>query len=272
MRRSPGHRGRIAAIVRRDVLVLRTYPLQLLLGLVQSLAFVVSFYFIGQFVGQPAALAGTDPGYFEFALVGVVVVTVVGLALGEFTANLSEEQSAGTLESLLATPVPLWNVLAGGAVVAVCLTAVDVVVLTVVGAALIGGVPSVPAVAGSAVLLALLFVCFAAVGVAAAGVIVVVKRGDPLSGPVNQVTGLLSGAYFPVSVLPGWLQPIAHLVPATYALRGIRELVIGEEPLSAAVDELLVLGAMALVAAPASVWFFGRAVGAARRAGSLGHY
>lgn len=32
----------------------------------------------------------------------------------------------------------------------------------------------------------------------------------------------VSGIYYPVSVLPAWLQPVAHLIPASYVFQGMR--------------------------------------------------
>ncbi|MEO1060383.1 MAG: ABC transporter permease [Actinomycetota bacterium] len=265
-------RSRLAAIVRRDVAVLRTYQLSLYVSFVQSVVFVFSFYFIGEFVGEPDALADVEGGYFEFALLGVIVTTVIALGLGEFADNISAEQEEGTLEAVLVTPTPLWTLLVGGASVSALLAGVEILLLVGLGFGVLGTAPSAAAMLWSLPLLALTFVCFAAIGIAAAAVIVVVKRGDPLAGPVSQLTGLVSGAYFPVTVLPGWLQPLSELVPATHGLRGIRELTLAGAGPSAIVDDLVILGVMAAVLVPLGLWAFGRAVAAARRAGTLGAY
>ena len=37
---------------------------------------------------------------------------------------------------------------------------------------------------------------------------------------------VVSGVYYPVSVLPGWLQAVAKISPATYALRGLRHAIL----------------------------------------------
>ncbi|MEO1062176.1 MAG: ABC transporter permease [Actinomycetota bacterium] len=263
---------RLRAIVRRDITVLRTYQLKVYVSFAQSIVFVFSFYFIGDFVGEPEALAELDAGYFEFALLGVIVTTVIALALREFADNIAAEQHGGTLEALLVTPSPLWTLLVGGAVVSMAITAAEVLVLVGLGFGVLGDAPSIGALVWSVPLLALTFVCFAAVGIAAAAVIVVVKRGDPLAGPVSQLTALVSGAYFPVSVLPGWMQPVSELVPATHGLRGMRELTLEGAGPGAIVDDLVVLAAMAVVLVPLGLAAFGRAVRSARRSGTLGTY
>ena len=267
-----GERERLRAIVRRDVAILRTYQLKVYVSFAQSIGFVVSFYFIGRFVGEPDALADLDGGYFEFALLGVIVTSVIALALREFADNIATEQRGGTLEAVLVTPTPFWTLLVGGATVSVLITTVEVLLLVGLGFGVLGVTPSIGALLWSVPLLALTFVCFAAVGIAAAAVIVVVKRGDPLAGPVSQLTALVSGAYYPVSVLPGWLQPVAELVPATHGLRGMRELTLAGAGPGAVLDDLVVLVLMAAVLVPAGLWAFGRAVRSARRSGTLGTY
>src|SRR5258708_26002232 len=40
---------------------------------------------------------------------------------------------------------------------------------------------------------------------------------------VKAVILLVSGVYYPISVLPGWMQPAARISPATYVLNGLRD-------------------------------------------------
>jgi ABC-2 type transport system permease protein len=80
---------------------------------------------------------------------------------------------------------------------------------------------------------------------------------------------LVSGVYYPISVLPGWMQVLAHLSPATYVLDGVRAgltdgVTVAE--LGRDVVPLIVLG-FALI--PFSLWAFGRAELHARRTGKL---
>jgi ABC-2 type transport system permease protein len=58
---------------------------------------------------------------------------------------------------------------------------------------------------------------------------------------------VVSGVYYPVSVLPGWMQWIAMISPATYALRGVRESILNGTGLQwADVWPLLVIGAFSI--------------------------
>lgn len=48
------------------------------------------------------------------------------------------------------------------------------------------------------------------------------ERGAQMTYIIRAVMLLVSGVYYPVSVLPGWLQPLAYVSPATYVLDGLR--------------------------------------------------
>src|SRR3989442_1179984 len=48
------------------------------------------------------------------------------------------------------------------------------------------------------------------------------ERGSQMSYIVRAILLLISGVYYPISVLPGWMQPLARISPATYVLEGLR--------------------------------------------------
>src|SRR5690606_33866855 len=52
------------------------------------------------------------------------------------------------------------------------------------------------------------------------------ERGEQLSFMVQAVVLLVSGVYYSVDTLPGWLGAVSHLSPATYLLRSVRAAII----------------------------------------------
>jgi ABC-2 type transport system permease protein len=48
------------------------------------------------------------------------------------------------------------------------------------------------------------------------------ERGSQMSYIVRAILLLVSGVYYPIQVLPGWMQPLARISPATYVLDGLR--------------------------------------------------
>src|SRR6059058_3303736 len=76
-------------------------------------------------------------------------------------------------------------------------------------------------------LLAIASVSFIGVGMMTAVLpLISPEKGTQLGFVAQGLMLVVSGVYYPVSVLPGWMQWIAAISPATYALRGVRESIL----------------------------------------------
>jgi ABC-2 type transport system permease protein len=201
----------------------------------------------------------------------MAVLSFVSLGLGAFSRSISDEQRAGTLEVLLATPTRLGVLLAGAFVVPLGITLLQVVVYVVAGVAF-GVHVHAGGVAVAAVIVALLVLAFCAFGVFSAGFIVLTQRGDPFTLFATQATTFFAGAVFPVSLLPLPARGFARLVPAYYALDGLRRSLLTGATVSKVAGDVLVLTAFVVVLLPCSLAFLTWAVRMARRSGTLGTY
>jgi ABC-2 type transport system permease protein len=65
---------------------------------------------------------------------------------------------------------------------------------------------------------------------------------------------IVSGVYYPVDVMPQWMQAISTVSPATYALRGIRDAVLDGTGVQA--HDLLPLLALGAVSIPLGLAVF----------------
>lgn len=259
------------AFVRRELATYASYRAKLALGLASLVLSLVTFSFVGKVV------AGAGRGFVEqygmsyssFAVVGIFVHSLAISGLHSFRSAVRREQLQGTLELLLTTrlPSPVLVLLAGSGELAI--TVLGGAVLMAGGAALIGLDLRLSLSLAGALALYLLVMC--GVGLASAGVIMVSKEGEPISWAVSGAAGLLGGVYFPVSMLPGWLQAGARVLPTTHALAVAR---YGAQGTSApgfagSLSFLAVSAAASLVVGLAVLeWGCRRA----RNAGTLGHY
>ncbi|HET7114462.1 MAG TPA: ABC transporter permease [Pyrinomonadaceae bacterium] len=91
---------------------------------------------------------------------------------------------------------------------------------------------------------------------------------------------LVSGVYYPIDVLPGWMQPLSAISPATYTLSACRKLfgvgnsastreLLAGAPLSAVWHELLILAVMGAILLPLGLMTFVRVEAWAKRTGKL---
>ena len=264
--------ARLLMIARRDALAELSYRLRLVSLLVAP--FVAGFlaFYLGELVGDAEQLGSYDGAYFEFAIIGIAMTSYASLGVAAFTRRVAQEQAAGTLEVLLGGPTRLATLLAGGFIVPLGMTTVQVVALIGIGVGVLGAGLSVAGVVAALPVLLLMIVNFCAVGIVAAAFTLLTKRGDPISRVFYQVTLLLSGAVLPLDVFPVWLQLIGRATPAYYGVRGLRDAILTDDAFAAAADEMVILAVFAVLTVPLAVWIFGRAVRQAKKYGILGAY
>src|SRR5919109_4746384 len=82
------------------------------------------------------------------------------------------------------------------------------------------------------------------------------EKGAQLGFVAQGMLLVVSGVYYPVSVLPAWMQWLATISPATYALRGIRAAIVDGDPLSAMWGDVWPLCVIGVVCIPLGLWIF----------------
>jgi ABC-2 type transport system permease protein len=95
------------------------------------------------------------------------------------------------------------------------------------------------------------------------------EKGMQIGVVAHGMILVVSGIYYPVEVLPGWMQALSTISPATYALDGIRGAILEGEGLSSMGDELWPLVVIGVVCIPLGLWVFHRGEVYAKRNGKL---
>ncbi len=106
----------------------------------------------------------------------------------------------------------------------------------------------------------------------AASFILIFKRGNPIAWVVNTSFGLLGGVYYPITVLPPWLQAISHFLPVTYAIRSMEMAVYQGSSIKELTQDIATLLAFSALLLPLSLLSFKFAIRKAKMDGSLVHY
>jgi ABC-2 type transport system permease protein len=258
------------AIVRRDYLITRSYRLAFALdGFYGILSLAVYFFISRTFSDASAADLGGAPTYFAFASVGIALGLVIDAASTGLAQRLREEQLTGTLEALVAQPLTATQICLGLVGFPFAFAMARALVYLAVAAVWMDLDVSQASWIGLILVLAVTGAALAALGVVAGAVVLVLKRGDILTGVTVFAMTLLGGAFFPISVLPDWLEPIGKVVPVRFAFEGVRGALFQGSDWGA--DALVLLG-FSCVGLPICVWIFGRALDLGKRSGSLGQY
>jgi len=250
--------------------------MQFFLQIFSILIVVTTLFFISKiFAGF------TDPRFTQWRnplaawLTGLAVLNYFMTGFSSLANAVRQEQMQGTLESVLLTPINLPTVI-------VASSAWDFVQATFFSSLYLffGWLFFNVHYAGSFflafVFLILTTLVLACLGVLSASFAMVFKRGDPFGVFLGTGSALFSGVFFPTQLLTDYAGPtlggISRLLPPTYGLQGIREVLIEGRSLFEVKEPMITLLVFLAVLLPFSLWVFGRAVRRAKREGSLIQY
>lgn len=265
---------KIAAFLRRDFLTAWSYRLSFVTDLAALAVGALSFYFIGEMV-EPSVLpeyGDRRVTYMEFAAVGIVFGLFTSIGLGRVGAALRREQFMGTLEAVLATPTSPGTIQVGSVAYEFLYLPIRTALLFAILAVAFGMHIDLGGVLPAAVVF-LAFVPFVwGLGVASAAAALTFRGAGGGVGLAVGLMTLFSGAYFPLHILPEWIERTAVANPIALTLGSMRDALLGGAPLSSFLDELAVLIPVSLVVFGMGVLAFRLALARERRAGTLALY
>ena len=201
-----------------------------------------------------------------------VVSTIdgVGTSSGTPTETVTIERWEGTIEYTFMAPVSRFTHMLGTCTFAIVhgllLTVVQLVVVSLffhldISHANWGA---------SALLMAVGSVSFIGLGTMGAVLpLLFTERGAQMTYIIRAVMLLVSGVYYPVSVLPGWMQPLSYLSPATYVLDGLRKAIQTGAGVGALWGDIWPLIISAVVSLPLGLAIFNAGERYAKRTGKL---
>ncbi len=218
--------GRIRAISRRHAYVLMRSPHRSFDILVWPMVDALLFGSIGVYFAQQASPTGAEV-LLGYMLAGIVLWHVLYQAQVGLATGFLEETWSRNMLSLMVSPLREWEYVAGVALFGLL--------------KLVAGVGGVAILAATAYAFDVTDIGFGLLPIATVLILVgwivalfviglVLRYG---SGAEALVWGILfvimplSGVFYPVSALPGVLQPIAQVLPTTHVFTAARELVAG---------------------------------------------
>ena len=229
---------------------------------------------MASFVGEAArpALANYGGDYFAFILIGIAFQRYFGVGLNSFTQSLRQGQTTGTLEAMLTSPTSLPKIIFSSSLWQFGLTTFQVLQFLLVGVLFMGVQLGDANYLLGIFIVALTVFVFSSFGILSASFIMIFKRGDPINWIIAASSALLGGVYYPVEVLPDWLERLSWFFPITYALRALRQALLTGAGLDTIWNDLLVLFLFGIILFPLSLLVFRFAVRRAKTDGSLGQY
>jgi ABC-2 type transport system permease protein len=258
-----------AAIVRRDFRTAVSYRFRLFSGIFSAFFSLTLFYYISRLVRVDQFASPDD--YYGFVVAGLVILQVLQSALVIPSTSVRTELVAGTFERLAASPFGAVRALAASMLFPFAYSLL-LGMLMLVFAAAVFGLPvewsTAPLALPAFVLGALAFAPFGVVLVAA---VVVWKQATGAAWILAGIT-LLAGFYFPVALLPDWIEWTSEVQPFTPTVDLLRHLLIGIPLEESAWSDVLRMAGFAAVLLPLSALALVVAINTSRKRGTILEY
>jgi ABC-2 type transport system permease protein len=260
------------AFVERNFNLTKRYFTWEIVFMVYSVVQALSILYIGDSMGVgPAALRGPALArVILFLSIGALVWSYLSTVFEIISETITWERWEGTIEYTLMAPVSRLTHLVGTSLFGLAYSLLRTVLILGVLSLFFHIDLSHANLLSSLVVVVLSSFSFIGLGIMAAVLpLLYTERGAQMTYVISSALLLVSGVYYPVSVLPGWMQVIGTVSPANYALVSIRGAVMNGRSvveLWPSVWPLLVIGAVTI---PLGLAVFQRAERYAKRTGKL---
>lgn len=265
---------KLISFLKKDTKIFVSYKLSFLMTCVGMVVSVATFYYIAKLFGKSANpyLTSYNTDYFSFAIIGMALSAYLTTSLSTFAGHIRDAQASGVLESMLVTPSSISEIMIGMSIWDFVFTSFRILVYLIIGIFFFGMQFSSPNIFAGVLIILLSIVCFSFIGIMSAGFILVFKRSEPVGWFVGTLTGLFSGVFFPIEVLPLKLQAISYFLPATYSLRALRHALLSGYSFRMLVPDISVLIIFSIGLLPLAIIIFKYTLKRVKKDGSLVYY
>ena len=262
--------SRARAFLKRDIVENFSYRLSATIDFFGMAFQLMVFFFIGKLIpGANAHLQIADGDYFAFVLIGLAFNGLQATIMNSPGGAIATEQSEGRLEAILMTGTGFGTLMATGLFWNLIWALLQTAGYLAAGIFFFGIHAPSANWAAAIVICALTIAALSGFGLFTAGFTLAYKKGDPVNFILNGLSKLLGGVYFPVTVLPLWLQHVAGFLPLTYTLQAARKTLLKGAGFGDLIPEISALLLFTVIFFPAGALFFSWSVRKSKREGSL---
>ncbi len=204
----------------------------------------------------PQSGAGTGQSFQEYYVPGTLALIVLFTAIFA-TISIIEDRKEGFLQSVLVAPLPRWSMV-GGKILGASILALGQAVLFLAFAPAAGIPVGATAAVQAVIVLALVALALTGLGFAIAWHMDSTQGFHAIMTAFLMPMWFLSGAFFPPTGAPAWLQWIIALNPLTYGLAALRRVLYVDDPAVVAalpqMDVSLLISILFAVTMVAAAW------------------
>jgi ABC-2 type transport system permease protein len=258
--------------VQRNYFLTKRYFMWELVWLTFTTVEAMSIVFIGAGVDEVGGGNGTIdvPYVMTFLLVGALIWSYLSMIFDVLSETVQWERWEGTIEYTFMSPTSRVTHLLGMGVYAIVYGIIRTAIVLVVAMLAFDLDLSQANYGAALVVLAVCSISLVGFGVVAAVMpLLSPEKGQQVTYIISAILLLVSGVYYPVKVLPEWMQVMAQFSPVTYGLEGSRAALqqgTGVADLWGSIWPLLVMG---VVFVPLGIFIFHLGESYAKRTGKL---
>ncbi len=258
----------------RDFINESSYKLAFVTQVVGIFFTTIVWFFLSNLFGNSVSpyLKKYGGNYFSFVLIGIAFTNYLEVSLRSFSRSIRGAQTLGTLEAMLVTQTNVRMIIFSSSLYSFIQTSFRVVVYMLCGVIFFGLRMDSANYPAAVLILIITIACFSSLGIISASFIMVFKKGNPLNWIFVNLSWLVGGVLYPVSVLPQWLEKVSYMLPITYSLEGMRMALIKGFTFHELLPNIIPLVGFTAVLLPLSMNVFKIAVNRAKMEGSLIQY
>jgi ABC-2 type transport system permease protein len=254
--------------VQRNYFLTKRYFMWEVVWLVYVTMNAMAITYIGAGAGEFGAREAQ--GFMTFLLVGALLWNYMSVLFDVLSETVSWERWEGTIEYTFMSPSSRITHLLGMGFYAVVYGIIQTILTLGVCYLLFDLDLSEANYAGALLVLAVASVSLVGFGIVAAVLpLLSPEKGQQVSYIVSSVLLLVSGVYYNINVLPGWMQAVAVFSPVTYALQGTRAALLHGADLASLWQFIAPLLVMGVVFVPLGIFVFHLGERYAKKTGKL---
>ncbi len=256
--------------VQRNYFLTKRYFMWEVVWLVYITANAMAITFIGAGVEDVSGTQVDTAHLMTFLMVGALIWSYLSVLFDVLSETVSWERWEGTIEYTFMSPSSRVTHLLGMGIYAVVYGIAQIAIMFGVVTLFFELDLSEANYVGALLVLATCSVSLVGFGIVAAVLpLLSPEKGQQVSYIVSSLLLLVSGVYYPVDVLPGWMQAIATVSPVTYALDGSRAALLEGAGAAQLWEDIWPLVIMGAIFVPLGLWIFHMGESYAKRTGKL---
>ena len=218
------------------------------------------------------ALENYGGNFISYILVGSIGWSFLWVIMSTTSESLSTEMMLGTLESILITPTKLFTLMISYALFGCFFGLITILFLTITGFFIFG----ISVFACASIYTLTIFILSATMmmgfGLIFGGLTIWLKYIGDTVPFLQNFSMFFCGVYFPISVLPTFIQPISKFVPFYYSIEGMRTSLNTNAPVSEILYYIIVLIFLSIISILVGIFVLHKGLVKAKKDGSLAYY